>query len=164
MLRELYIKNVAVIDEVRIEFSEGFNVLTGETGAGKSILIDSINMALGGRCSRDIIRAGCDFALANLCFEVSSTHIESLLSDLGIDTEDSILTISRKISADGKSVFRINFSAIFLPCFCPVLPPTISCALSAKKHTIPCYYGVFTGFKKIGVNLDFAKNENKVYN
>ena len=63
MLRELHIKNVAVIEEVRVEFKRGFNVLTGETGAGKSILIDSINMALGERCSRDIIRSGCDFAL-----------------------------------------------------------------------------------------------------
>ncbi len=108
MLRELYIKNVAIIDEVRVEFSGGFNVLTGETGAGKSILIDSINMALGQRFSRDIIRSGCDFALANLCFETDSPHIENLLSDLGIDIEDGLLTISRKLGADGKSVFRIN--------------------------------------------------------
>ena len=108
MLRELHIKNVAVIDEVRIEFEDGFNVLTGETGAGKSILIDSINMALGGRCSRDIIRSGCDFALADLCFQIENARITDALSKLGIDVEDSLVTISRRLSSDGKSVFRIN--------------------------------------------------------
>ncbi len=108
MLKELHIKNVAVIDEIRIEFESGFNVLTGETGAGKSILIDSINMALGGRCSRDIIRFGCDFALVDLCFETNSPRITELLLDLGVDIEDGIITISRKLSSDGKSVFRLN--------------------------------------------------------
>lgn len=108
MLKELHIKNVAVIDEIRIEFESGFNVLTGETGAGKSILIDSINMALGGRCSRDIIRSGCDFALVDLCFETSNPHLSELLLDLGIDMEDGIVTISRKLNTDGKSVFRLN--------------------------------------------------------
>ncbi len=108
MLKELHIKNVAVIDEIRIEFQHGFNVLTGETGAGKSILIDSINMALGGRCSRDIIRFGCDFAVVDLCFETDNPHIAELFSDLGIDLEDGLVTISRKLSADGKSVFRLN--------------------------------------------------------
>ena len=66
MLKELHIKNVAVIEEVRIEFNNGFNVLTGETGAGKSILIDSINMALGARSRRDLIRSGAEFALVDL--------------------------------------------------------------------------------------------------
>ncbi len=108
MLKELHIKNVAVIDEIRIEFQHGFNVLTGETGAGKSILIDSINMALGGRCSRDIIRFGCDFAIVDLCFETDNPHISELFSDLGIDFEDGIVTISRRLGADGKSVFRLN--------------------------------------------------------
>lgn len=108
MLRELHIKNVAVIDEIRIEFENGFNVLTGETGAGKSILIDSINMALGGRCSRDIIRSGCDFALADLCFQVENARITDALSELGIDVDDDLVTISRRLSSDGKSVFRIN--------------------------------------------------------
>ena len=108
MLKELHIKNVAVIDEIRIEFQHGFNVLTGETGAGKSILIDSINMALGGRCSRDIIRFGCDFAIVDLCFETDNPHISELFSDLGIDFEDGIVTISRRLSSDGKSVFRLN--------------------------------------------------------
>ena len=68
MLKELYIKNVAVIEEVRVSFEQGFNVLTGETGAGKSILIDSINMAIGNRTSKDLVRTGCDKAVVSACF------------------------------------------------------------------------------------------------
>lgn len=108
MLKEIHIKNVAVIEEVRIGFGGGFNVLTGETGAGKSILIDSINMALGARSSRDIIRSGCDFALVDLCFEVNSTSVLDTLSELGIEAEDQLVIISRRLGTDGKSVCRIN--------------------------------------------------------
>ncbi len=108
MLKELHIKNVAVIDEVRIEFGDGFNVLTGETGAGKSILIDSINMALGSRAKSDLVRYGCDFALVDLCFDAINPTLTAALSDLGIDVEDDIVTVSRRLGADGKSVCRIN--------------------------------------------------------
>lgn len=108
MLKELHIKNVAVIDEVRIEFGNGFNVLTGETGAGKSILIDSINMALGSRANHDLIRFGCDFALVDMCFETNSPSLIEALSDIGVEVEEDLITISRKLSADGKSVCRIN--------------------------------------------------------
>ncbi len=108
MLKELHIKNVAVIDEVRIEFGNGFNVLTGETGAGKSILIDSISMALGSRANHDLVRSGCDFALVDMCFETNSPALISALSDLGIDVDEDIITVSRRLSADGKSVCRIN--------------------------------------------------------
>lgn len=108
MLKELHIKNVAVIDEAHIEFTDGFNVLTGETGAGKSILIDSINLALGSRTNRDIIRHGCDFASVDICFEITSPTVLEKLSELGIDTEDGIASITRKITADGKTACRIN--------------------------------------------------------
>ncbi len=112
MLRELHIKNVAVIDEIRVDFNTGFNVLTGETGAGKSILIDSINMALGQRASHDLIRSGCDFALADLCFEVDDKNVIATLEDLGVEVEDGLVALSRKLTADGKSVCRINGSIV----------------------------------------------------
>ncbi len=108
MLKELHIKNIAVIDEVHIEFSKGFNVLTGETGAGKSILIDSINMALGKRVSHDLIRTGCETATVNACFEVSDSSVLESLSDLGIDCDEGIVSINRKLTLDGKSTCRIN--------------------------------------------------------
>ena len=107
MLRELHIKNVAVIEEVTVSFEDGFHVLTGETGAGKSILIDSINMALGERTAKDLIRTGADSASVDLVFEPSSVVEEKLL-ELGIDSEEGLIYISRQISIDGKSRCRIN--------------------------------------------------------
>ncbi len=87
MLYRLHIENVAVIDEVDVEFSEGFNVLTGETGAGKSIIIDSINMVLGERTSRDLIRSGKDKALVEALFYLESEVLRELSKILNLDLE-----------------------------------------------------------------------------
>ena len=108
MLRELHIKNVAVIEEVTIEFNNGFQALTGETGAGKSILIDSINMALGGRGNRELIRTGAEFASVDLAFEIEDRETIERLEELGIDCEDFMIAISRRIFPDGKSKCHIN--------------------------------------------------------
>lgn len=108
MLRELHIKNIAVIEEAAIEFNNGFQTLTGETGAGKSILIDSINMALGGRGSRELIRTGAEFASVDLAFEVENPEVIDKLSELDIDCDDCTVVISRKIFPDGKSRCHIN--------------------------------------------------------
>ena len=108
MLRELHIKNVAVIESATVQFDNGFQTLTGETGAGKSILIDSISMALGSRSSRDLIRTGAEFASVDLVFETDNTEILNKLNDLGIECEDSTILIGRKIFVDGKSKCMIN--------------------------------------------------------
>ncbi len=108
MLRELHIKNIAVIEEAAIEFNAGFQTLTGETGAGKSILIDSINMALGGRGSRELIRTGAEYASVDLAFEVENPMTLDKLSELGIDCDDSTVAVSRRIFPDGKSRCHIN--------------------------------------------------------
>ena len=108
MLRELHIKNIAVIEEVTVEFNEGFQALTGETGAGKSILIDSINMALGGRGSRELIRTGAEFASVDLAFEINDSETAAYLSELGIECEDYTVVISRRMFPDGKSKCHIN--------------------------------------------------------
>lgn len=107
MLKELHIKNIAVIQEVTISFDKGFHVLTGETGAGKSILIDSINMVLGGRTAKELIRTGADSAAVDAVFELSEEASERI-GELGIEPEDDLLYISRKITPDGKSRCRIN--------------------------------------------------------
>lgn len=107
MLRELHIKNIAVIEDITISFGDGFHALTGETGAGKSILIDSINMALGGRTAKDLIRTGTDTATVDLVFEVSP-RVETTLAEAGIECEEGLLYINRQITADGKSRCRIN--------------------------------------------------------
>jgi DNA repair protein RecN (Recombination protein N) len=107
MLLELHIKNFALIDTVDLEFSNGLNMLTGETGAGKSILIDSINFILGSKQSRDIIRTGHEQAYVEGVFDIDNEVVSNILNENGIDIED-ILIISREINQSGRSISRIN--------------------------------------------------------
>jgi len=109
MLEFLHIENIAVIERSDIEFNEGFNVLTGETGAGKSILIDAINAVLGERTSKDLIRAGCDEAVVSAVFgNLSSQTVEELRKfDIEPD-EDGKILISRKLSLTSKGYIKIN--------------------------------------------------------
>lgn len=108
MLKEIYIKNLAVIREAVIPLTERLNIFTGETGAGKSILINGINSVLGQRCSKDIVRSGCDKAVITALFTDLSPEIQAKLDELGIAHENEEITITREISADGGSVARIN--------------------------------------------------------
>lgn len=108
MLARLLIENVAVIEHCEIEFSAGFNVLTGETGAGKSILIDAIGAVLGERTSRELIRTGESRALVCAEFEDVSDSVSQIAADLGYEVEDGMLILRREIREDGKSVCRIN--------------------------------------------------------
>ncbi len=109
MLKFLHIENIAVIEQSDIEFKSGFNVLTGETGAGKSIVIDAINAVLGERTSKDLIRNGCDSALVSAVFGEFDTYTLNLLSENGISPdEDGNIIISRKLSLTGKGYIKIN--------------------------------------------------------
>lgn len=108
MLKELYIKNLAVIKEAVIPLEGRLNVFTGETGAGKSILINGINAVLGQRCTKDIVRTGCDKAVITALFTDLSPETESKLDELGIAYDDHEITLTREISADGGSISRIN--------------------------------------------------------
>lgn len=109
MLKTLDIENIAVIERTSVDFSKGLNVLTGETGAGKSIVIDSINAILGERTSKELIRHGADNAFVSAYFEDISDTVKSKLSEMGFDyEEDSSLLVTRKISVNGKSICKIN--------------------------------------------------------
>ena len=108
MLKSLKIENVAIIESAAIEFGCGLNVLTGETGAGKSIVIDSINAILGERTSRDIIRTGAQSAKVYAVFEDVNERVRNFLDENGIDCEDGVLIINRTLSREGKNVCRIN--------------------------------------------------------
>lgn len=109
MLKTLVIENIAVIKKAQIEFSSGLNVLTGETGAGKSIVVDSINAILGERTSRELVRADSDNAFVNAYFEDINDDVKLKLNEYDIPIEeDGSLLLSRKISAGGKSVCRVN--------------------------------------------------------
>lgn len=108
MLTSLKIENVAIIESAAIEFGCGLNVLTGETGAGKSIVIDSINAILGERTSRDIIRTGAQSAKVYAVFEDVNAKVRNFLDENGIDCEDGVLIINRTLSREGKNVCRLN--------------------------------------------------------
>lgn len=108
MLKELYIENLAVIEKAVIPFSENFNVFTGETGAGKSILINGINAVLGQRITKDIVRNGCKKAVITALFSDLEKEIISRLDELGIAHDNDEITITREINSDGKNSARIN--------------------------------------------------------
>ena len=112
MLKELYIENLAVIERSSISFSGGLNVFTGETGAGKSILINGINAILGQRVTKDIVRTGSDKAVIYAMFTDLGEDIIQKLNELGISCEDGQLFLSREIRSDGGSVARVNSRSV----------------------------------------------------
>ena len=108
MLRELSIENLAVIESAVIPLEDGFNAFTGETGAGKSILIHGIQAVLGQRTNKDLVRTGCKKAVITALFSPLSEDTRAVLSEYGISSEDDELLLTREISADGGSVGRVN--------------------------------------------------------
>ena len=111
MLQNLHVRNLALIDETEVEFSNGLNILTGETGAGKSIIIGSINLALGQRVPKEMLKENDEPALVELVFSVDNPKVKEKLMELDIEAEDDIVILSRKISG-GKAVARINGEAV----------------------------------------------------
>ncbi len=113
MLEHLHVKNLALIREAEIDFTEGLNILTGETGAGKSIVIGSVGLALGGKVAKDLVRPGADFGLAELVFSVTSERLKDRLKELDVIPEDGQIILSRKIM-NGKSINKINGETVTL--------------------------------------------------
>lgn len=108
MLLYLSIRNVAVIERVEIEFGEGLNILTGETGAGKSIVIDSVNLALGERADKNLIRTGADKAIVEGVFDLSNSPVSKALLKGYFDIDDNELVVLRELSLSGRNVCKIN--------------------------------------------------------
>ena len=108
MLQTLYIENIAVIEKSSIDFSGGLNVLTGETGAGKSIIIDAINAIMGQRTSKDIIRTGASSAFVSAQFDNVNAAVRRKLEEFGFDSDEDELLLQRTLSASGKSTCKIN--------------------------------------------------------
>lgn len=108
MLSNLYIENIAVIEKTNIDFENGFNVLTGETGAGKSIVIDSINAVLGSRTPKQIIRSGCNSAFVSATFTDVSRFADKKARSLGFEVEDGMIILQREMFVSGKNNCRIN--------------------------------------------------------
>ena len=113
MLNQLSVRNVAVIDKLDINLHDGVSVLTGETGAGKSIIIDSINMILGDRADKELVRYGTDKAVVQAVFDAPKSVI-NILEENDIDVEDGTVIITRQVTKEGKSVARINGMVVTL--------------------------------------------------
>lgn len=108
MLLQLNIKNFALIQELTINFNDGFNILSGETGAGKSILIDTIDYVLGGKFSKNLIRTGEDKTYVEAVFTIENNLLKNVLIELDIESDDEIIIISRETHQSGKSLIKVN--------------------------------------------------------
>ena len=111
MLQNQHVKNLALIDESEVEFSNGMNILSGETGAGKSIIIGSINLALGEKVQKEMLRDNGESAFVELIFSVENEKTKKALEELDIELEDDQVILSRKITA-GRAVGRVNGEAV----------------------------------------------------
>ena len=107
MLVHLHVRNLALIEDIEVEFGPGLNILTGETGAGKSILLGSMQLILGGRSAKDMIRTGASSALVELLFQVENPRAEASLRELGVETSEGQVLLIRKLM-DGRSINKIN--------------------------------------------------------
>ena len=113
MLEYINIKNVALIQESEVVFGKGLNILTGETGAGKSLIIDALGFSLGGRANREIVRHGEEQAVVEAVFSIEDKKIEKILDDMGIEHgEDKALIIRRTLHMNGKSVCKVNGTTV----------------------------------------------------
>ena len=111
MLQNLHVKNLALIDETEVDFKEGLNILSGETGAGKSIIIGSINLALGEKVQKEMLRENADSALVELVFSVENEAQKAALEEMEVFPEDNCVILSRKI-ANGRGVAKINGESV----------------------------------------------------
>lgn len=114
MIKELYMKNCALIEELRVDFGSKLNILTGETGSGKSIVLEGLNLCLGGKYDRSFLRKDCDRGLVELLIYTDNQKVEDLLNEYSIPYSDKKLLVSRSIFEDGKSTTKLNGRSIRL--------------------------------------------------
>jgi DNA repair protein RecN len=114
MIKELYMKNCALIEELRVDFGSKLNILTGETGSGKSIVLEGLSLCLGGKYDRSFLRKGCDKGLVELLIYADNKKVENLLDEYSIPYSDNELHVSRSIFEDGKSTTKLNGRTIRL--------------------------------------------------
>ena len=169
MLQNLHVKNLALIDETEVEFAEGLNILTGETGAGKSIIIGSINLALGQKVPKEMLKDNGEPALVELIFSVEDEKTKEKLAEMDIEVEDEMVILSRKITS-GKAVARINGEAVAASTLKAVASLLIDIhgqhehqsLLSKKKHLdiLDAYAKAELGEKKERLALVYGEYKN----
>jgi len=135
MIISINIKNLALIDSVSFEPKNGLNVLSGETGAGKSLLLGSLNFVLGNRLSKTLVRHGCDWAFVEVVFDSENSEVADFLQDLGIEKEDYIF-VSRKLHSSGKSECRINGRMVNLAELKRLLPQLLDMYSQGEQLTL----------------------------
>ena len=140
MLQYLHVKNLALIDEIEVEFGRGLNILTGETGAGKSIILGSVNLALGGRYTKDILRQGARYGLVELTFSVENERQIRKLKELDIYPEDGFITLQRRLM-EGRSVSKINGETVNMSVLKDVASLLIDIHGQHDNQTLLGYYG-----------------------
>ncbi|MDK2991252.1 MAG: repair protein RecN [Clostridiales bacterium] len=168
MLKELIIENLVLIDYAHIAFDRGLNILTGETGAGKSVIIDAIALLLGERADKDAIRSGCDKGRIEGLFDITGyTEVKDLLDLYGIDlSDDEYLILSRELNASGKNVCRINGAAVPLSMLKDISSRLINLHSQASHYALldTQNHGLFLD-RFAGVEVEELKAEiSKYYN
>lgn len=152
MLQNLHVKNMALIDEVEIELQSGLNILTGETGAGKSIIIDSIGFALGEKADKNLVRNPDEASLVELTFVEENKTILHALSEAQIEVEDSVIILSRKIS-NGRTIAKINGESV------PASKLKEIASLLIDIHGQHEHQSLLHASKHLNFLDEFAKNE-----
>ncbi len=152
MLQNLHVKNLALIEESEVEFLDGLNILSGETGAGKSIIIGSINLALGEKVQKEMLRENAEYALVELVFRVENESQKQKLRELGVEAEDDLVIISRKIT-NGRSVAKINSETV------PTSKVREVAALLIDIHGQHEHQSLLSKKKHLEILDSYAKNE-----
>ena len=165
MLNSLHIENVAVVRSVDIDFSEGFSALTGETGAGKSIIIDSINMLLGKKIERELIRKGEDRAMVSGLFSRLSDGAASLFAEVGVDLDDDgCVLVQRSISQDGKSQVKINGRTVSLSVLKSVAPVLVNIHGQSDTHALASVENHISILDTFGTSAEMLSSYRDAYN
>lgn len=165
MLSNLKISNIAIIKEAVIDFDNGLNVLTGETGAGKSIIIDAINAIIGERTSRELIRTGSNSAEVSAFFENINDDVVEILNELGIASEeDNSLLISRKISLDGKNVCKVNGANVSVSMIKKIGQALINVHGQMDNHNLLNEELHYTYIDSFADNKDIFEEYSRAYN
>ncbi len=165
MLSNLKISNIAIIKEAVIDFDNGLNVLTGETGAGKSIIIDAINAILGERTSRELIRTGSHSAEVSAFFENIDDDVVEILNELGIASEeDNSLLISRKISLDGKNICKVNGANVSVSMIKKIGQALINVHGQMDNHNLLNEELHYTYIDSFADNKDIFEEYSRAYN
>ena len=152
MLQNLHVKNLALINETEVDFKEGLNILSGETGAGKSIIIGSINLALGEKVQKEMLRENADYALVELIFSVTDPRQKELLKELDVIPENDQIILSRKI-VNGRGVAKVNSESV------PVSKMKAIASVLIDIHGQHEHQSLLSKRKHLEILDDYAKEE-----